>query len=119
MVIFGLTFVIGRPICILFGANDAAIEIVKLSLPKYCLNYVFAACSSVIGAYLFSTKRTPYAIVLNICRSLVFNSLCINILPRLFGYDFVWYTVAVAEGICLAIALTLKKISERNGIIYR
>ena len=43
----------------------------------------------------------------------------VNILPRLLGYDFVWFTVAVAEGICLAIALTLKKISERNGIIYR
>lgn len=114
-----LTFVLGRPICLLFGAKEAAIEIVKNSLPKYCLNYVFAASSSVIGAYLFSTKRTPYAIVLNICRSLIFNSLCINILPHLFGYDFVWFTVAVAEGICFIIAVVLKNVSERNGIIYR
>lgn len=119
LAIFALTFVLGKPVCILFGAKEAAIEIVKTSLPKYCLNYVFAASSSVIGAYLFSTKRTPYAIALNVCRSLVFNSLCINILPRIFGYDFVWYTVAVAEGICLLIALSLKKISERNGIVYR
>lgn len=117
--IFALTFVLGRPICLLFGAKEAAIEIVKNSLPKYCLNYVFAASSSVIGAYLFSTKRTPYAIVLNICRSLIFNSLCINILPHLFGYDFVWFTVAVAEGICFIIAVVLKNVSERNGIIYR
>lgn len=102
-----------------YGAKEAAIEIVKTSLPKYCLNYVFVASSSVIGAYLFSTKRTPYAIALNICRSLIFNSLCINILPYLFGYEFVWYTVAVAEGICFAIALILKKVSERNGIVYR
>lgn len=80
---------------------------------------MFAASSSVIGAYLFSTKRTPYAITLNVCRSLVFNSLCINILPRLMGYGFVWYSVAVAEGICLVIAVTPKRISERNGIIYR
>lgn len=35
------------------------------------------------------------------------------------GYGFVWYSVAVAEGICLVIAVTLKRISERNGIIYR
>ena len=117
--IFALTFVLGRPICMLFGAEEAAIGIVKTALPKYCLNYVIAASSSVIGAYLFSTKRTPYAITLNICRSLVFNSICINVLPLLFGYDFVWFTVAVAEGICLMIAVTLKRISERNGIIYR
>lgn len=117
--IFALTFILGRPIGVLFGAEEAAIKIVETALPKYCLNYVFAASSSVIGAYLFSTKRTPYALALNICRSLVFNSVCINVLPRLFGYDFVWFTVAVAEGICLAIAMTLKNISERNGIIYR
>ena len=119
LAIFALTFVLGKPVCLLFGAKETAVEIVRASLPKYCLNYVFAASSSVIGAYLFSTKRTPYAITLNVCRSLVFNSLCINILPRLMGYGFVWYSVAVAEGICLVIAVTLKRISERNGIIYR
>lgn len=114
--IFALTFILGRPIGVLFGAEEAAIKIVETALPKYCLNYVFAASSSVIGAYLFSTKRTPYALALNICRSLVFNSVCINVLPRLFGYDFVWFTVAVAEGICLAIAMTLKNISEKTAL---
>lgn len=98
----------------LFGAKGAAIEIVKVSRPKYCLNYVFAASSSIIGAYLFSTKRTPYAIVLNICRSIVLNSVCINVLPRLFRYDFVWFSVAVAEGIYLLIALTLKKDFQKK-----
>ena len=117
--IWALTFVIGKPVCILFGAEAAAIEIVKASMPKYCLNYVFAASSSVIGAYLFSTKRTPYAIALNVCRSLVFNSICINLLPHLFGYEFVWFTVAVAEAACFVIASALRKISERNGIVYR
>lgn len=117
--IFALTFVLGKPICALFGAKEAAAEIVRVSLPKYCLNYVFAASSSVIGAYLFSTKRTPYAVVLNLCRSLIFNSICINALPRIFGYNFVWFSVAAAEGICLVIAVVLKNISERNGIVYR
>lgn len=119
LAIWALTFVIAKPVCILFGAEEAAIEIVKASMPKYCLNYVFAASSSVIGAYLFSTKRTPYAITLNVCRSLVFNSVCINLLPHLFGYEFVWFTVAVAEAACLVIASVLRKISERNGIIYK
>lgn len=117
--IWALTFVLAKPACILFGAEEAAIEIVKASMPKYCLNYVFAASSSVIGAYLFSTKRTPYAITLNVCRSLVFNSVCINLLPHLFGYEFVWFTVAVAEASCFVIASVLRKVSERNGIIYK
>ena len=119
IVLFGTTFFLGKPICAIFGADEAAIGIVVDALPKYCLNFVFATSSAVIASYLFSTKRTKYAIPLNICRSIVFNFLCINFLPNLFGEHFVWFTVAVAEAICLVIALTLWKLSERNGIIYK
>ena len=115
---FILTFFIGGPVCNLFGADAAAYGIVVSSLPKYCLNYVFAANSAVLAAYLFSTKRTQYALALNICRSLVFNFLCINFLPLLFGGGFIWYTVAVAESICLVIGVSLWKFSERKGIVY-
>lgn len=117
--VFAVTFFIGRPVCTLFGANEAAAQIVVDAMPKYCLNFFFAVMSAVIASYLFSTKRTAYALTLNICRSLVFNTLCVNLLPRLFGYEFVWYAIAVAEGICLVIALALWRASERNGIVYR
>lgn len=53
------------------------------------------------------------------CRSIVFSSVCINLLPLIFGYDFVWYTVTVSEGICAVIAVLLCRISEKNGIVYR
>lgn len=119
LVIFAATFLIGRPVSLLFGANPAAIEVVSNILPKYSLNYVFAAISAVLASYLFSTKRTKYAISLNVCRSILFNSTCILFLPLLFGDSFVWYTIAVAEAICLIIAVTLWKYSERKGIIYR
>ncbi|MDO5426161.1 MAG: MATE family efflux transporter [Eubacteriales bacterium] len=114
-----LTFFIGKPVCVLFGAEASAVSIVVDALPKYCLNFVFATTSAVIAAYLFSTKRTQYAIPLNVCRSIVFNFLCINFLPLIFGKDFVWFTVVVAEGICVVIAVTLWKVSERDGIRYR
>lgn len=117
--IFLLTFLIGKPLCAFFGAEAASIPIVCDALPKYCLNYVFAAATAVIASYLFSTKRTQYAITINVCRSIVFDFLCINFLPLIFGYEFVWYTVTVSEGICLVIAVVLRRISEKNGIIYR
>lgn len=116
---FAVTFFIGGPICQLFGADAAAYDLVVASLPKYCLNYVFAVNSAVLASYLFSTKRTQYALALNICRSLVFNFLCINFLPLIFGSGFIWYTVAVAEGCCLVIGLLLWKQSEKNGIVYQ
>ncbi len=96
----------------------AAVNIVVQALPKYCLNFVFAATSAVLASYLFSTKRTQYAIPLNICRSIVLNFCCINFLPVRFGAQFVWYAVAVAEAICLGIAVVLWRVSERRGIVY-
>ena len=117
--IFALTFFVGKPLCAFFGADAASVPIVCDALPKYCLNYVFAASTAVIAAYLFSTKRTRYAIPINVCRSIVFSSVCINLLPLIFGYDFVWYTVTVSEGICAVIAVLLCRISEKNGIVYR
>ena len=116
---FMLTFFIGEPVCQLFGADTASSELVVRCLPKYCLNFVFAVNSAVLASYLFSTKRTQYALVLNICRSLVFNFLCINLLPLFLGTGFIWYTVAVAEGMCLLIGLVLWKKSEKNGIVYK
>lgn len=117
--IFLLTFFVGKPLCAIFGADAASVPIVCDALPKYCLNYVFAAATAVIASYLFSTKRTQYAIAINVCRSITFNFACINFLPLIFGYEFIWYTVTVSEGICMGIAMVLRRISERNGIIYR
>ena len=95
--IFLLTFFIGNPLCAFFGAEAASVPIVCDALPKYCLNYVFAASTAVIASYLFSSKRTQYAITINVCRSIVFNFTCINFLPLIFGYEFVWYTISAAD----------------------
>ena len=40
-------------------------------------------------------------------------------LPLLFGAQFVWHAVAVAEAVCLCIAVVLWRVSERRGIVYR
>lgn len=119
LLVFALTFAAGKPLGSVYGADGDVASIVCSALPKYSLHYVFAAPSTVIAAYLFSTERTRYAIPINMFRSIVFNFVCINFLPLVFGYEFVWYTAAVAEGLCLLIAAVLCRISEKNGIVYR
>lgn len=72
-----------------------------------------------LSAYFYSTKRSGQAIALNTVRSLVMNSLIITLLPKIFGAAIVWHTFGIYEILVLMIALTLKKTSERNGIIYK
>lgn len=67
-----------------------------------------------LSAYFYSTKRSAQAIVLNAFRSLVMNSLVITLLPMLFGGAIVWHTFGIYE----ALAVALKRVSERQGILY-
>lgn len=72
-----------------------------------------------ISAYLYSTERTGYAIVLNICRALVLNTAIITGLPALLGSGVIWYTYGISEGSVLIVAFVLLRLSERKGIVFK
>lgn len=68
------------------SARMRAAPVVCNALPKCRLNHVFAAPAA-FAACLFSAKRTRYAIPINVCRSIVFCSVCITsamtlVIPR-------------------------------------
>ena len=71
-----------------------------------------------ISAYFYSTRRSGQAIALNIVRSLIMNSIVITFAPLIFGKIVVWHTFGIYEILVLAVAVMLKKWSERNGIAY-
>jgi Na+-driven multidrug efflux pump len=73
----------------------------------------------IISAYLYSTKRTNYAIMQNLFRSFVFTITIIFALPAIFGSGVIWYTFGIYESFSFIVALILLKVSERNGVIYK
>ena len=72
-----------------------------------------------LSAYLYSTERSDYAIPLNICRALVFNTLIIRGFPALVGESIIWYTYGITECAVFLLAVILLKVSERNGIVFK
>ncbi len=72
-----------------------------------------------ISAYLYSTKRSGQAIVLNVVRSLVMNSLVITLVSTLFGDGLVWHTFGIFEVLVLVVAVTIKRMSERYGVAFQ
>lgn len=119
IVIVGLCIFFGRPICSLFGADAETLEYTLYYLPQYAWAFVVVGLNTMISAYLYSTERSGYAIPLNICRALAFNTLIIRGLPALVGESIIWYTYGIAEGAVLVLAVILLKISERNGIVFK
>lgn len=112
-VIFSHTF------CRLFGADEATVEFTSIHLWEYCWGFIGGSMNTMISAYLYSTKRSAHAIVLNVIRSLIMNSLVITFVPMIFGKALVWHTFGIFEVLVLIIAVFIRRYSEKNGIIYK
>lgn len=114
-----LLLIFGSNICRLFGADGETLEYTVQAMPIYALGFLVMAFNTMISAYLYSTKRTKQAVVINVLRSFVLNTVAILAIPKIFGSSVVWYAFAVYEAIVLVIAVILLRYSERNGIIYK
>lgn len=105
-------------LCSLFGADAATIDFTAKHIWEYCWGFIVGSINTIISAYFYSTRRSEHAIVLNVLRSLVINSLVITLFPVFFGKAVIWHTFGIYEVIVLIVALWLKKYSERNGVDY-
>lgn len=105
-------------LCGLFGADAPTTDFTAIHMWKYCWGFIVGSANTIISAYFYSTKRSGQAIVLNIVRSLIINSLVILLAPQLFGKAVVWHTFGIYEVFVLIFAVILKKFSERQGISY-
>ncbi|MDO5425007.1 MAG: MATE family efflux transporter [Eubacteriales bacterium] len=114
-----LAVLLATPICTMFGAQGQTLDYTVKYLPQYACAFIVAGINTLISAYLYSTKRSTYAIVLNTVRSLVLNTAIILGLPALFGSSIVWFTFGISECAVLAPAVVLLKASERHGILYK
>lgn len=105
-------------LCGLFGADAQTVDFTSVHMWEYCWGFIVGSINTIISAYFYSTKRSGQAILLNVIRSLIMNSIVITCLPMLFGKAVVWHTFGIYEVFVLAAAIFLKHFSERNGITY-
>lgn len=118
-VITVLAILLGKQICVLFGADTATTEYVATSLPQFAIGFIITAINVMISAYLYSTERSGLSTSISILRSLIINSAVILILPHMFDNGAIWFSLLVYEAIVLVIATILLSRSERNGIQFK
>lgn len=113
-----LTNYFGRDICIIFGTNITTTNETVKAMPQFAWGFILAGVNALISSYLYSTKRTKEAIIINILHSFVINSLCILLLPLFFGESIIWFTYGISEIIILIIGVIFIKKSEKYGLIF-
>ena len=119
VLITGLSILLGKPICALFGTDAVTTEYIIKYLPQFAVGFIITAVNVMISAYLYSTERSALSTGINILRSLVINSAVILILPHIFGDGAIWFSLLLYEAVVLVIAVALLKYSERNGIRFK
>lgn len=88
-------------------------------LPLAGWGFIITGLNTLLSSYLYSTKRSAPAIILNTLRSFVCSILVILGLPALFCSSVIWFTYGISECLVLLVAFVLTKYSERNGIVYQ
>ncbi len=107
-----------RIICEIYGTDLTTTNYVIEVTPKFAWGFILAGVNALISTYLYSTKRTKASVYLNVARSLVFNSLCILLLPYLFGIQIVWYCYGISEVLVLIYGNYLIRKTERKGLQF-
>lgn len=105
-------------LCKLFGADTETAHFTAQHMWEYCWGFVIGSVNTMISAYLYSTKRSAQAILLNVVRSLVLNSLVLFFVPKIFGKALVWHSFGIFELLVCILAISIKRLSERKGIVY-
>lgn len=119
LIIVVLLLFIGETVCALFGADGETLAFTVAHMPQYSWGFVVASLNVIISAYMYSTKRTKEAMIINVLRSFVINSIVTVLLPAAFGNSIVWFTFGIYEILVLVVTVALLRKSEKNGIVYR
>ena len=114
-----LLYFVGGGICKMFGADSETLAFTIKYMPQYSWGFIFMSLNTIASAYLYSTKRTREALILNVLHSFIFNSTAIIILPMIFGNGIIWSTFGIYEIMVMIAAIILIRRSERNGIVYK
>lgn len=109
---YGVLFVLDRPIIRIFNREPALVQAAAAALPLFALSFLPMAYNLIYTALLFSTKRTGASSIIAISRGIVLKALAIFCLPMIAGTDAIWLAPLVAELITLFIAAALEKTSR-------
>ena len=103
-----LLLVAGKQIAGLFNPDPVMIQNAYDCMKVYDISFIFASVNIIFTTYYLATKRTAQSLTISVLRTFVLSSICIFSIPAIFGSEYIWTGIIVAEGIVMLIAICLK-----------
>lgn len=107
-----LTFFGGQVISLFFDGSEAeVVRIAAAGTSIYAFAFLINGFNILSASYFTAMANAKLSIIISLLRGLVFVSIGIYVLPRIFGIEGIWYAVPIAEALTLLVSLTLVRRS--------
>lgn len=97
---------LSRPLSLLFvGYDHALLQMTVRGLAIYSLSFLFMGCGIFSSSFFTALGNGGVSALISFCRTLVFQTGAVLLLPLIFELDGIWFSVIVAEGLSLAMSV--------------
>lgn len=116
---FGLSFALSTPLGTLFFAqNNALADMTAHAMRLYSFCFLFCGYNIFGSAFFTALGNGPVSALLSFARTLVFQLICVFVMPLILGLDGVWLSCVVGDVMCcLLTILMLFVMNKRYGYI--
>ena len=95
--------------------EDSLILTIAASIQrKYYISFLFLSFNVLCIYYFQSILKSNIAFIISILRGMFFSTLFLFVLPLLFGFDAIWFTMLCTEGVICILNLIFMWFSRRK-----
>lgn len=106
--LFGIAFASSGMLSQIFVGYDAQLfELTKHAFRIYALSFLFNGFNIFASAFFTALNNGLVSAILSFLRMFLFQIVCVFALPAIFGIEGIWFSVSVAEMLCLVVTVVL------------
>ena len=113
-----LALVLGAPMARIFVGYDAELYAMTChAFRLFSLSFLLAGMNIYVSSFFTALNNGAVSAIVSFLRTLVFQMLCVLVLPIFFGIDGIWWAMAVAEVFAFILSMSFL-IGKRNKYHY-
>ena len=113
-----LAAALAAPLARLFvGYDQALFDMTRHAFRLFSLSFLLAGINIYVSSFFTALNNGAVSAIVSFLRTLVFQMLCVLVLPIFFGIDGIWWAMAVAEVFAFILSLSFL-IVKRNKYHY-
>ena len=113
-----LAAALAAPLARLFvGYDQALFDMTRHAFRLFSLSFLLAGINIYVSSFFTALNNGAVSAIVSFLRTLVFQMLCVLVLPIFFGIDGIWWAMAVAEMFAFILSLSFL-IVKRNKYHY-